>query len=603
MASKPTIEFVGQGRSPFEVQGAIAVIGRNPTCAIVIDGPGVEERHARLSVDAQGDVSIEDLGSQQGTWRNNAPIVGKVKLTDGDALRVGTINLQFRAGAPVVAQDISLKTSNTDKTMMPGELPPEVKALLARREAELAAQKAAGTAPAPKPAPAPAPAREPQSLSVPANIVVGKPEVAPQDEGRTMVAQEVPEAVKELLAKAAAQQAAMQAPQPSGDPRANQTVAMQAPVLSPQAQQAGRSTILGMPPMAAPTPTPTPEPAHAAPQPYSQPAAQAPEPAPYTPPAAAEPAPYTAPAQAAPGVASPAQPSPFNSPYSQPQPNNQPYTPPAKKGAFGSFSRAFAFFGQMRDLAKQAPVLKKPLMLNILIASIVMVAVSVPLIFVNSYGMFYGFMTLGTVILYFIDYFCNALTASLIYDHVTTGNATMEAAKARVKSNIGPIAIFGAVSGVLDVASTYARERGDIVAKIILNIIRAIWTTATYVMMPAIVIEKISFGDALKRSKDLMKQDPTGVGAGVVAVSIVCYIVGFLVFAIGGTLMRIGFSIWMPLGVILWLLTVNTYWAVTGWLKISYSTCFYLWAKECERTGSQDSSLAPLPLRSALDSA
>jgi hypothetical protein len=51
------------------------------------------------------------------------------------------------------------------------------------------------------------------------------------------------------------------------------------------------------------------------------------------------------------------------------------------------------------------------------------------------------------------------------------------------------------------------------------------------------------------------------------------------------------------------MLVVNLYWAVSGWMKIAYSTCFYMWARECERTGSQDHTLAPLPLRAALDAA
>ncbi len=578
--SKPSIEFVGTGRPPFVVQGSIAVIGRNPTCALVLDGPGVDERHARLSVDAQGEVSIEDLGSQQGTYCNGQRIASKTRLGSGDTLRIGPVTLMFQAGTPIVAQDVSIKTTTTDKTMMPGELPPEVKALIAKRDAELAAQKAAAAQKAPAPASvvmAPPPSSAPAADA--ANIVVGTADSDAGEDGRTVVAQEIPQAVKDLLARAQqAQAAGGQAP-------------LAAPQLSAKEQDKGRSTILGMPPMAGSSPKPTPAPT-AAPAPSAvTPPSGVPA---YAPPPAADAASGFAAAPAAAAVAGAAAPAPYD-------PHAQAYTPPAQKGAFGSFSRAFAFFGQMRDLAKAAPVIKKPILYNVVIAAVIMGVSIIPLIFVSSGGMAYGIMTLATVILYFVDYFCNALTASLIYDHVTTGNATMEAAKARVKKSVGAIAIFGAVSGVLDVASTYARERGDILAKIILGIIRAIWTTATYVMMPAIVIEEISFGDALKRSKDLMKQDPTGVGAGVVAVSLVTYIVGFLTFAVGGVLMRIGFSIWAPLGVLLWLLVVNSYWAITGWLKISYSTCFYLWAKECERTHSQDSSLAPLPLRSALD--
>jgi hypothetical protein len=38
-------------------------------------------------------------------------------------------------------------------------------------------------------------------------------------------------------------------------------------------------------------------------------------------------------------------------------------------------------------------------------------------------------------------------------------------------------------------------------------------------------------------------------------------------------------------------------------MKISYATCFYLWARHCEEQGSQDPALAPAPLRAALEAA
>ena len=41
---------------------------------------------------------------------------------------------------------------------------------------------------------------------------------------------------------------------------------------------------------------------------------------------------------------------------------------------------------------------------------------------------------------------------------------------------------------------------------------------------------------------------------------------------------------------------VNLYWSLGGYLKITYFTCFYMWARECERQGSSDPRLAPAPL-------
>ncbi len=64
------------------------------------------------------------------------------------------------------------------------------------------------------------------------------------------------------------------------------------------------------------------------------------------------------------------------------------------------------------------------------------------------------------------------------------------------------------------------------------------WTTATYVIMPAMVIEGVSFQDAFKRSKQLMDHDPTGVGAGVVALSLISYFCAAIIFPLAFFLMR-----------------------------------------------------------------
>ena len=297
-----------------------------------------------------------------------------------------------------------------------------------------------------------------------------------------------------------------------------------------------------------------------------------------------------------PPLAPPPQPTPV---ASGPVPQAHAYTPPPK-GPFGAFSRALAFMGQIFTLASQHKALLKPLVYDLVITTIIMAGFTV-LQFFTPLRFFYLVMGAEAFVLYFVDYACNSLTASLMYDYAMTGEASMATAVPRVKKALPGVLTFAAVSALLDLASTYARERNDFAAKIILRVLRAIWTTATYVIMPALVIEGVSFGDAFKRSKALMDQDPTGVGAGVVAMSITSYIVAVVCFALSYFLLRIGVHIHPAIGALLSMLMVNLYWAVSGWMKISYATCFYMWARECERTGSTDHALAPLPLRTALD--
>jgi DNA-binding winged helix-turn-helix (wHTH) protein len=73
-----------------------SVIGRDSGCAIRIDADSISRHHARIGV-AGPDVSIEDLGSKNGTWVAGERIGGCVQLTDGTSFRLGseTVRLEI----------------------------------------------------------------------------------------------------------------------------------------------------------------------------------------------------------------------------------------------------------------------------------------------------------------------------------------------------------------------------------------------------------------------------------------------------------------------------------------------------------------------------
>ena len=64
--STPACRLIWRGES-FDVPAGESVIGRDRGCAIRIDADSVSRHHARLNVTG-GAVSIEDLGSKNGTW-------------------------------------------------------------------------------------------------------------------------------------------------------------------------------------------------------------------------------------------------------------------------------------------------------------------------------------------------------------------------------------------------------------------------------------------------------------------------------------------------------------------------------------------------------
>jgi pSer/pThr/pTyr-binding forkhead associated (FHA) protein len=72
-----------------DVESAVT-IGRSSDCDLVMSDTFLSSRHARLAND-DGDLSIEDLGSTNGTYVNQELVDGRVHLERGDIVQVGGV--------------------------------------------------------------------------------------------------------------------------------------------------------------------------------------------------------------------------------------------------------------------------------------------------------------------------------------------------------------------------------------------------------------------------------------------------------------------------------------------------------------------------------
>jgi DNA-binding winged helix-turn-helix (wHTH) protein len=75
------------------------VIGRDPDAQICLDETGVSRRHARIVIDGRH-VTIEDLGSKNGTFVRGARITASQRLLPGDDLSFGRARLTLHVTAP-----------------------------------------------------------------------------------------------------------------------------------------------------------------------------------------------------------------------------------------------------------------------------------------------------------------------------------------------------------------------------------------------------------------------------------------------------------------------------------------------------------------------
>jgi pSer/pThr/pTyr-binding forkhead associated (FHA) protein len=72
-----------------DVDGGLT-IGRSGDCDVTLQDTYLSSRHARLAND-DGDLSIEDLGSTNGTYVNQELVKGRVRLERGDVVQVGGV--------------------------------------------------------------------------------------------------------------------------------------------------------------------------------------------------------------------------------------------------------------------------------------------------------------------------------------------------------------------------------------------------------------------------------------------------------------------------------------------------------------------------------
>ena len=83
------------GRREIDLESGENLIGRERDAVVWIDDQSVSRRHARIVVEAEG-VTIEDLGSKNGTSVGGHMIEKATPLTEKDVVKIGPATLRLR---------------------------------------------------------------------------------------------------------------------------------------------------------------------------------------------------------------------------------------------------------------------------------------------------------------------------------------------------------------------------------------------------------------------------------------------------------------------------------------------------------------------------
>jgi hypothetical protein len=293
---------------------------------------------------------------------------------------------------------------------------------------------------------------------------------------------------------------------------------------------------------------------------------------------------------------------------------------------FQSITRGFGFLGQAMDMARKDGDLIKPSLYGMVVGAIVSLVGAIPIIAVavlsggTDIGNFALFV-LGAILIfaqYAVAYIFSGMTAYLVYGFVAEGDGRMDKAWEVVQRDWLDILSLAAASTVVKLVENALRGRGNrrnLLGGVLAGLLERVWTTATYFILPIMVIEDLSLFPAAKRATEIVKKNLLLVAVTEIGVSGVVGLVGFIlvviavgigvgIFAAFSALGSTGAIIGAGAAVLVAGALIALVSAFSSYVTTAYHTCMFLWARDAERAVEAGQSLqsvrVPAPVAAVL---
>jgi hypothetical protein len=295
-----------------------------------------------------------------------------------------------------------------------------------------------------------------------------------------------------------------------------------------------------------------------------------------------------------------------------------------------SFSRGWSFLKQAWSMAFKDKDLLKPSVYALFIGMIVSVMGIVP---IAAAAFLMGGGRFGNVVLimmggflvfvqFMVTYVFSGMTAYLIFGFLSEGDGRMDKAWAIIRRDFFDLFTLAAASTIVNMLKSAAnrnRNRGLAanLARTATGLLEVLWTEASYLILPAMVIDDLNLKDGIQRVWKITKENLLLIGISTVGVRFVTGLIGFafgvvgfaIAFLVGGGLSFAsgGDTVISVTGIVLGALIFFTFVMVasvfSSYTSTAYHTCLYIWAREVEKAKAKGSSVevvAPAPLAAAL---
>ena len=295
-----------------------------------------------------------------------------------------------------------------------------------------------------------------------------------------------------------------------------------------------------------------------------------------------------------------------------------------------SFSRGWSFLKQAWQMAVKDRDLLKPSIYALVAGMVVSVIGIIPIgiVAVLIGGSQVGNIVMGVMgaimlfVQFLVTYVFSGMTAYLIFGYLSEGDGRLDHAWDIVRRDFFDILTLAAASTVVNLLKNAAnrRRRRGLAAGLIrgaVSLFEVLWTEASYLILPAMVIDDLNLKDGMQRVLKITKENLLLIGISTVGVRWVTGLIGF-VFGVGGFLVALavgGGAAYLTgginaisiagivLGAFIFFAFVVIASVVTSYTSIAYHTCLYIWARDVERAQTEGQPIpvaAPAPLAAVL---
>ena len=297
-----------------------------------------------------------------------------------------------------------------------------------------------------------------------------------------------------------------------------------------------------------------------------------------------------------------------------------------------SFSRGWSFLTQAWQMAFKDKDLIKPSIYALLVGVIVSVIGIIPI--VGAYLLF-GDSGLGQMLTFVlgalmvfanfvVTYIFSGMTAYLIFGYLSEGDGRMDKAWAIVQRDFFDLLTLAAASTAVNMLKSLANRRGRRGGNILAGLARSatgllevLWTEASFLILPAMVIDDLNLKDGAKRIWEITKSNLLLIGISTVGVRAVTGLIGFVLGVIGAVIgFGVGYGIiavlgtgvagliiGIGLGAMIFFAFVLVASVIGSYTGVAYHTCLYIWARDAEKAqavGQPIQVAAPAPLAAVL---